>query len=365
MAARGFPLRRFRRERDAMTDVFDHPWLGGLFADPDMAALWSPDAHLAHMRAFEAAFSRALGRAGLADGAEAAARAIEGAVLDMADLRAGTGQDGVVVPRLVRQMKAQAGEAAAAVHAGATSQDVIDTATAMAMRDTLALIEARLGALSDALRGVEARFGDRPMMGRTRMQAATQITVRDRIAPWLLPLADHRTRIAEGRPRIARLQLGGASGDRAGLGGRADAVASDMAAALGLGNPARAWHAMRDGVAEFAGLLSLVTGTLGKMGQDIALMAQQGIGDIALSGGGTSSAMAHKQNPVLAELLVTLARFNAGQLALMHQALIHEQERSGAAWALEWMVLPQMARATGRALTAAITLAGQIRRIGA
>ena len=75
--------------------------------------------------------------------------------------------------------------------------------------------------------------------------------------------------------------------------------------------------------------------------------------------------MAHKQNPVLAELLVTLARFNAGQLALMHQALIHEQERSGAAWALEWMVLPQMAQATGRALTAAITLAGQIRRIGA
>lgn len=347
-----------------MTDVFDHPWLGGLFADPDMAALWSPDAHLARMRAFEAAFSRAIGRAGLADRAEAAARAIEGAVFDMDDLRAGTGQDGVVVPRLVRQMKAAAGDAAGAVHAGATSQDVIDTAAAMAMRDTLALIDARLGTLAEALEALTARFGDCPLMGRTRMQAATEITVRDRIAPWLLPLADHRTRIAEARPRIARLQLGGASGDRADLGDRADAVASDMAKALGLENPARGWHAMRDGVAEFAGLLSLVSGTLGKMGQDMALMAQQGIGDIALSGGGTSSAMTHKQNPVLAELLVTLARFNAGQLALVHQALIHEQERSGAAWALEWMVLPPMAQATGRALTGAIALVGQIRRIG-
>lgn len=349
-----------------MTDVFDHPWLGGLFADPDMAALWSPDAQLAGMRAFEAAFSRALGRAGLAEPAqaEAAAKAAEKVDFDMDDLRAGTGQDGVVVPRLVKQIKAAAADAAGAVHKGATSQDVIDTATALAMRDTLVLVDARLGELADALEGLSDRLGTRPLMGRTRMQAATEITVADRIAPWLLPLAEHRARIAQARPRIARLQLGGASGDRKDLDDKAATVAADMAAALGLENPPRAWHAMRDGVAEFAGILSLVTGTLGKMGQDIALMAQQGIEEIALSGGGTSSAMAHKQNPVLAELLVTLARFNAGQLAAIHQAMVHEQERSGAAWALEWMVLPQMAQATGRALAAAITLAGQVRRIG-
>lgn len=347
-----------------MTDVFDHPWLAGLFADPGTAALWSPDAQLAGMRAFEAAFSRALGRAGLAPHAEAAARAIEGMDFDMDDLRAGTGQDGVVVPRLVRQMKAAAGDAAGAVHKGATSQDVIDTATALAMRDTLDLVDARLTGLTDALEELAGRFGARPLMGRTRMQAATEITVADRIAPWLLPLADHRARIAAARPRIARLQLGGASGDRGELGGKAAAVAAEMAAALGLENPPRAWHAMRDGVAEFAGLMSLVTGTLGKMGQDVALMAQQGIAEIELSGGGTSSAMAHKQNPVLAELLVTLARFNAVQVGAVHQALIHEQERSGAAWALEWMVLPPMAQTTGRALAAAIALAGQVRRIG-
>jgi 3-carboxy-cis,cis-muconate cycloisomerase len=349
-----------------MTDVFDHPWLGGLFADPDMAAIWSPDAQMAGMRAFEAAFSRALGRAGLADRAQAetAAMVIEQAIFDRDDLRAGTGQDGVVVPRLVKQIKAAAGDAADAVHKGATSQDVIDTATALAMRDTLALMDARLAELTDALKGLAARFGDRPLMGRTRMQAATEITVHDRIASWLLPLADHRARIAEARPRIARLQLGGASGDRKDLGDKAAAVAEDVAAALGLGNPPRSWHAMRDGVAEFAGLLSLVTGTLGKMGQDVALMAQQGIAEIELSGGGASSAMAHKQNPVLAELLVTLARFNAVQVSAIHQSMIHEQERSGAAWALEWMVLPQMAQATGRALVAAITLAGQVRRIG-
>lgn len=349
-----------------MTEVFNHPWLGGLFADDAIAALWSPDAQLAAMRAFECAYSLALGRAGLVDPdmAQAAARAIAAMDFDMADLRAGTARDGVVVPRMVAQMRAAAGDAAAAVHRGATSQDVIDSALAMAMRDTLAVIDDRLSALHGALSDLDSRFGDAPLMGRTRMQAATPITVRDRIAPWLLPLSEHRERLAEMRPRVARVQLGGASGDRAELGARGAQVAADLAAALGLQNPSRAWHSMRDGIAEFAGLLSLISGTLGKMGQDIALMAQQGISDIALTGGGASSAMPHKQNPVLAELLVTLARFNAVQLSAMHQALVHEQERSGAAWMLEWMVLPQMAQATGRALTAGDALIAQVTRIG-
>lgn len=349
-----------------MTDVFTHPWLGGLFADAEVAALWSPEAQLQGMRSFEAAWSRALGRAGLVSeaDAEAAARVIETMTFDLADLRVGAGHDGVVVPHLVAQMKAAAGAAKAAVHKGATSQDVIDTATALAVRDTIAVLDARLGGLDAALADLTARFGASPLMGRTRMQAATMMTVADRIAPWRLPLSDHRSRLAEMAPRVVRVQIGGASGDRAALGDKADGIAADVAGALGLGNPARAWHAMRDGVAEFASALSLISGTLGKIGQDVALMAQQGISEIALSGGGASSAMPHKQNPVSAELLVTLARFNAVQISAMHQALVHEQERSGAAWALEWMVLPQMAETTGRALAVALQIAAQVVRIG-
>lgn len=98
--------------------------------------------------------------------------------------------------------------------------------------------------------------------------------------------------------------------------------------------------------------------------ESIALMAQQGVDAIALSGGGGSSAMPHKSNPVLAELLITLARFNATQLSAMHHSLVHEQERSGAAWMLEWMVLPQMAMATGSATLAAKDLCKKIRQIG-
>ena len=97
----------------------------------------------------------------------------------------------------------------------------------------------------------------------------------------------------------------------------------------------------------------LLSGTLGKIGQDIALMAQNEVGEVRLATGGGSSAMPHKSNPVPAEVLVTLARFNAGLLGTLHQALVHENERSGAAWTLEWLVLPQMAVATGAGLSKA------------
>ena len=133
---------------------------------------------------------------------------------------------------------------------------------------------------------------------------------------------------------------------------------------LDLPKPERPWHAARGAVADYAAWLSLVAGALGKMGADVALMAQQGIGAISISGGGTSSAMAHKSNPVAAELLVALARVQASDLSAMHQALVHPQERSGAAWLIEWMVLPRMVETAGRAMTAAADLAARVERIG-
>ncbi|WP_319517496.1 3-carboxy-cis,cis-muconate cycloisomerase [uncultured Martelella sp.] len=346
------------------TSVFDHPWLGGLFGDTETAAIWSPESQLRHMLAFEAAWSRALGACGIFDAAQAesAASAIEQADVEPQALAAGTGADGVPVPALVEMLRRVA--PAEAVHKGATSQDVIDTALAMTLRETTALFLARLERLIAALTALERHFGENRLTGRTRMQAAVPITVGDRLLSWRLPLGDHVPRLKALRLRVEKVQIGGAAGNRAALGDRADAVVADVAERLGLQPTQKAWHAMRDGIGEYAAVLSLISGTLGKMGQDIALMAQQGVDEIALSGGGGSSAMPHKSNPVLAELLVTLARFNAAQLSGLHQALVHEQERSGAAWSLEWMILPQMALATGRGLGAAIDLCGKVERMG-
>ncbi|MFC5584184.1 3-carboxy-cis,cis-muconate cycloisomerase [Nitratireductor kimnyeongensis] len=344
--------------------VFDHPWLAGLFGDPEMAVILSADRQMSHMLAFEAAWSRACGRAGLfnAEEAEAAALAIENARIDLTDIAAGMARDGVPVPRLVQQLKAIA--ASDAVHRHATSQDVVDTALALTLKEASDLLEARIKAFAAALDELISRFGDAPLMGRTRMQAATVITAGDRIKTWRLPLDDHLKRLSALRADVERVQIGGASGDRRALGVQAGTVVEDVAQVLGLAPTGKAWHTLRHGIADYASFLSLVTGTLGKFGQDTVLMAQQGIDEIALSGGGGSSAMPHKQNPVQGELLVTLARFNATQVSAMHHAMIHEQERSGAAWSLEWMVLPQMLMATARALSAARNMSLAIIRIG-
>lgn len=350
-----------------MISVFDGGWMQGLFDDAEAGALWSAEAQMAHYLAFEAAWSRALGEAGLAepDSAERAARLIEHFTPDLARLRADTVRDGLPIPGLVRQLKDAVGRDAEAVHRGATSQDVMDSGLSLTLKPLTTLLLRRLARLLSALGVLSDRFGDATMMGRTRMQAALPISAGHRIAAWAAPLDDHAARLTRLRPLTERLQLGGPVGNRDGLGGKAAAMATIMAATLGLENPVRPWHTDRSGLADYGNCLSLITGSLGKMGQDICLMAQQGVDEIALAGGGGSSAMPHKANPILAELLVTLARFNATQLAGLHQAMVHEQERSGSAWALEWMILPQMSMACARALMAAETLCQSVERIGA
>ena len=162
-------------------------------------------------------------------------------------------------------------------------------------------------------------------------------------------------------PRLLVVQFGGAAGTLDALGDAGPQVRAALARELGLGD-APQWHSQRDTIADLAGWLSLVTGSLGKIGQDIALMALTGT--IEIVGGGGSSAMPHKQNPVKAEILETLARFNAAQVGAIHQAMLHPLERSGAAWTLEWLVLPQMVVASAAALRLGIALIGEIRDMG-
>jgi len=346
--------------------IFEHPWLGPLFSDPKMVEIWSAEKQLEHYRVFEAALANALEACGRVPEQQArqAVEAINSAEIDIRSLAEASLRDGLPVPDLVRQLRAQAGECGAAIHTGATSQDVLDTALALTLKNTSSHLLNELHELDSGLAKLCAELGKNRLMGRTRMQAALPVTVAHRVQNWRLPLEDHVSALGALRPRVERLQLGGAVGTRDGFGDDGERIASHMASALGLA-AGPVWHTDRTAVAEYAGRLSLLTGSLGKFGQDVTLMAQQGVDEITLRGVGGSSAMPHKSNPVMAELLVTLARFNATQISGLHQALVHEQERSGAAWMLEWMILPQMSVVAARALSAARALCDQVERIGA
>jgi 3-carboxy-cis,cis-muconate cycloisomerase len=156
------------------------------------------------------------------------------------------------------------------------------------------------------------------------------------------------------------LQFGGPVGMLQALEDKGPAVARTLGEILDLDVPPHSWHELRSGIGRFASWLSLVTGSLGKMGTDITLMAQDEIGEVILTEGGGSSVLTKKINPVRAEILVALARFNAVQLSAMHQSMVHENERSGAAWTVEWMILPQMVVATAAALESASRLLASI-----
>ncbi|TPM40803.1 3-carboxy-cis,cis-muconate cycloisomerase [Mesorhizobium sp. B2-3-4] len=344
---------------------FDHPLLSGLLGDEGAARCFSLEADIAAMLAFERALIEAEAECGVVPGEAAAAivKALASFRPDTGKLRAGVARDGVVVPELVRQIKAAVGdEHGGFVHFGATSQDVIDTSLVLRLKSAVEHLGLLLTETIIRFAFLAERFGGRALTGVTRMQPAIPITVADRVSAWRAPLQRHQARLSEQSERLLVIQFGGAAGTLEKLGDRGFAVRAALAAKLGLAD-APQWHSQRDALADFAGWLSLVTGSLGKFGQDIALMAQGGAG-IALSGGGGSSAMPHKQNPVKAEALVALARFNATQLSGMHQALVHEQERSGAAWTLEWLLLPQVVVATTASLRLAAELIAQIESLG-
>ena len=305
------------------------------------------------MLAFEAALANAQARCDMIskDAAASITSLCANFTADMDLLENGIRRDGMAVPELIRQLRSQLPEhSREALHLRSTSQDVIDTALTMRLRDALDILEERLRRTVVQLDDLERRDGKIPQMGRTRMQRALPLTAADRISAWRAPLIRHQERLTELRPRLLVVQCGGPIGIDHGP------MISELAKTLGLGVPLRSWHTARDGPAELAAWLSLTSGSLGKIGQDIAMMAQNEIGEAAIAGGGTSSAMHHKSNPVQAELLVSLARFNAVQLSGLHQSLVHEQERSGSAWALEWMILPDMISACGASFGHAVSL---------
>ena len=343
--------------------VFNHPILAGLFGDEEIESYLTPAADIDAMLAFEAALAEADVDAGLIGASSATAITARTSAFapDLDALAAGMARDGVVVPALLKQLRSGLSEPVSRdLHKGATSQDVMDASMAMRFQGISFVIDRRLEAVVDALAGWRIRDGERQVMAHTRMQAARRVPFSRKLASWSDPLVRCRLRREEIAPRAFALRMGGATGDRSGFGPNPDALCDAVAARLKLWPAPTALHCERDGIVDLADWLSLVTGALGKFGADVTLALQSEVAELALAGGGGSSAMPHKNNPVGAELLVTLARFNATLVSGLHHSLVHENERSGAAWSLEWMLLPQMAMATGAATRTALDLLGQL-----
>jgi 3-carboxy-cis,cis-muconate cycloisomerase len=341
----------------------DSQLYGASFTNARVAELFSDAHHVKTMLEVEAALARVQAGLGMIpkDAALEIERAAKSLEVDIAQLRAGIANDGFPVIDLVKQLREKVSSPAAdLVHFGATTQDILDTANALRNRDALEIIRELLETVIAQLAQLAGAHRGTIMAGRTHTQQALPITFGFKVASWLAPLLRHHQRLRELEPRINLVQFGGAVGTLAALGNRGLEVQHALAAELNLNQPLMPWHTQRDSVAELAGWLALVTSSLGKMAQDVLLLAQSEIAEVRESGDanrGGSSTMPQKSNPITSELILTISRMNATLLPALHYANLHEHERGTHGMQLEWLTLAQMIGLTSGALEKSLSLA--------
>lgn len=335
--------------------VLDSVLFRDAFGTPRMREVFSDRTLIARYIEVEVALARAEARCGVipAEAAEAIARESRLERVDFDHMRHETDIVGYPILPLVHQLVAMCGEAGRYVHWGATTQDIMDTANVLQLRDGLALVEADIRELRGILAALAAKHRDTPMAGRTHLQQALPVTFGYKVAIWLAMFDRHQERLAELRKRVLVVQFAGAAGTLASLGDKGFEVQAALAGELGLAVPVTTWHVARDGFAEAVNLLALVTGSLGKIALDIMIMASTEFGEVYepfVKGRGASSTMPQKRNPISSELMLAASKAVRQHAGLMVDAMVQDFERATGPWHAEWLALPESFILTAGAL---------------
>jgi 3-carboxy-cis,cis-muconate cycloisomerase len=324
-------------------DVF-----GNLYGTAHMRAIFSEQRGLQAMLDVEAALARAQAALGIIpqSAADAIAAVAQADRLDRDAIVAGTENVGYPVVPLTKQLVALAGpDAGRYVHWGATTQDILDTALVLQMREGLRALERDLAATAGALAARAVAHAGDVMAGRTHLQHALPITFGYKCAVWLAPLLDGLEALRGLGTRTGVVQFGGAVGTLASLGDRGRDVAAALAAELGLALPDAPWHADRTRFAETACALAIVCGSLAKFATDVILLMQTEVAEAfepQAPGRGGSSTMPQKRNPIASEYVIAAARGARTLAPLAIEALAGDHERSTGPWQSEAIALPQI-----------------------
>ncbi|MCY1332334.1 3-carboxy-cis,cis-muconate cycloisomerase [compost metagenome] len=329
------------------------------FGTAGMRRIFSDVALIQRYIDVEVGLARAEARVGIipAEAAETIARESRLERIDFDHMREETDIVGYPILPLVHQLVAMCGDAGRYVHWGATTQDIMDTAVALQVRDALDSVDADIRALRGILADLAIKHRDTPMAGRTHLQQALPVTFGYKAAIWLAMFDRHQQRLAELRPRVAVVEFAGAAGTLASLGGqdgnKGFAVQEALAQELGLGVPATTWHVARDGFAEAVNLLALITGSLGKVALDIMIMASTEFAEVYepfVKGRGASSTMPQKRNPISSELMLAASKAVRQHAGLMVDAMVQDFERATGPWHAEWIAIPESFILTAGAL---------------
>ena len=328
-----------------------------------LAGIFSDRSLVQAMLDFEAALARAEAKAGVipASAAASIAAAASADGIDTVAIAREARASGTVSIPLVKALTARVhaadAENARYVHFGATSQDVSDSAMALAIGRARAVLGADHDRLERELRQLSDRHAGTVMLGRTLLQPAPPITFGLKVAHWVAALTRGWARINAAVDEAAILQFGGASGTLAALGDRGPAVSRALADDLGLRAPEAPWHAHRDRLAALVAACGIYTGTLGKIARDVSLLMQDETSEVAEPGGG-SSTMPNKRNPAGCAVALAAATRLPGLVASFLTGMVQEHERAVGGWHAEWPTIAAAIQTTGSALASMVEVVG-------
>jgi 3-carboxy-cis,cis-muconate cycloisomerase len=342
--------------------ALDSELLGPLFATDAMRDVFSDRNRIATMLRAEAALARALASQRLAPQELAAAiDAISPDDLDIAALGRDTAIAGVpTIPFIKAVREKLPGELERAFHKGATTQDIVDTALVLQMRDGLQLIERDLARTIKALVRVAHTHRTTVCVGRTYGQHAVPLTFGYKVAVWATGIAESAAELAALKPRVLAASLGGPVGTLATFGDKGPGLVEAFARELDLAAPPIAWHALRGRMAETAAWIAIMIGTLAKMAGDVVHLMSTEVGEVAephMPGRGGSSAMPHKRNPVGSTVILAAHAAAKGLVTTLIDGMAVSHERPPGPWHAEWRSLPQLFGLASGALREAVAIA--------
>ena len=327
--------------------IIDYLILGNNFSTSEMRAIWSEQNRLEKQVAVEVALAKAQGELGVipCDAADAIVAKADASKLSIEQIAKQAAKAKHSLMSTINALQDQVGDAGQFIHYGATTQDIVDTATVLQLKQSFAIIERDTKLVACELKKLAKQYQYLPMVGRTHGMQALPTTFGFKLAVWLDEFVRHLQRLSEIKQRVLVGNISGAICTYAAMGELGVQVEARTLTLLDLNTPNIGWQAARDRFSEYASVIALISGTLGKMGNEFYNLMRTEINEVEepfSDGKIGSTTMPHKRNPAALEGLASLTAPLLKSVALIHESMKVEHERDAMSWRAEWIALPEI-----------------------
>ena len=341
--------------------VLDFLILGNNFSTSEMRAIWSEQNRLEKQVDVEVALAKAEGELGVipTDVADEIVKKADASKLSLQQISDEAAKAKHSLMSTINALQKQVGEAGQFIHYGATTQDIVDTATVLQLKQSFAIVERDTKLIAIELKRLAKQYQYLPMVGRTHGMQALPTTFGFKLAVWLDEFIRHLQRLTEIKQRVLVGNISGAVCTYASMGNFGPMIEARALSSLGLNTPNIGWQSARDRFSEYGSVIALISGTLGKIGNEFYNLMRTEINEVEepfSEGKIGSTTMPHKRNPAALEGLASLTAPLLKSVALIHESMKVEHERDAMSWRAEWIALPEINLYISAQLQTALTI---------